>query len=139
MRYLKPFNESIEDEVIFKRKLTEFCQDHLAYLLDDGLKIESSYSSGLERGKIIPLFAIRLNFWEVKKSYTDIKDHLIPFLQLLEKEYDIYKLGVYQVNLEVAGYETIPADIKELVNDEIIFLNDRRNFLRDISFSVKIK
>jgi hypothetical protein len=37
MKYLKPFNENIDN---FKEELQDFCEMNLAYLLDEGTKIE---------------------------------------------------------------------------------------------------
>ena len=87
MRYLKRFNESQGD---FKEQLKDFCETHLAYLLDNGFIVEINEFEELDGFELLiqkeeyndrqPLF-----IWE------EIKDHIGPFIFYLDKEYELYK------------------------------------------------
>ena len=94
MRYLKRFNESIEE----KSDLYEFCEDYLAYLLDDSsfeldvfntvdLDIITSMAICLTRyGKIKGKY---LKTGQIEFTWKEIKDYYIPFLHILNREYKI--------------------------------------------------
>jgi hypothetical protein len=92
MIYLKKFNESQGD---FKEQLRDFCETHLAYLLDNGFIVEINEFEDLDGFELLikqgevtapggyerqPLFT-----WE------DVKDHIGPFVFYLDKEYELYK------------------------------------------------
>lgn len=90
MRYLKRFNESQGD---FKEQLRDFCETHLAYLLDNGFIVEvnddlDGFELIIKQGEVTapggyqrqPLFT-----WE------DVKDYIGPFVFYLDKEYELYK------------------------------------------------
>lgn len=87
MRYLKRFNES---EGNFKDQLRDFCETHLAYLLDNGFIIEINEFEDLDGFEIIikkeeennrqPLFT-----WE------EVKNYIGPFVFYLDREYELYK------------------------------------------------
>jgi hypothetical protein len=87
MRYLKRFNESQAD---FKEQLRDFCETHLAYLLDNGFMVEINEFEDLDGFELIikkeeennrqPLFT-----WE------EVKNYIGPFVYYLDKEYELYK------------------------------------------------
>jgi hypothetical protein len=78
MRYLKIF-ESFNDT----KELREFCEDHLVYLLDDGIKIQ------IELGNDDYQYALFIQRFGGGFQWNDIKDHFIPFLVMLSKRYSI--------------------------------------------------
>jgi hypothetical protein len=78
MRHLKRFNESLDK--VFKDELQEFCEMNLAYLLDEGSEVRIDEN---QRG-----YVIRIKF-EQAKSWTEIKDHIIPFATRLNNKYEI--------------------------------------------------
>jgi hypothetical protein len=87
MKYLKRFNESVD----FEEKLKDFCETHLAYLLDEGfevvlLDLDESYDSEITVKR------------EDKRTFTwnEVKDHIVPFIIHLNKEYELYKSEDYQ-------------------------------------------
>jgi hypothetical protein len=82
MRYLKPFNESVDDN--FKEELQEFCELNLVYLTDEGAEIQIVEQPGGHEG----LHLIRILLDQPKK-WDDIKDHMIPFLTRLQNQYEI--------------------------------------------------
>ena len=81
MKHLKPFNESVDDN--FTEELKDFCENNLAYLLDEAeLQIVESPGGWHE----LHLIRILLN---EPKRWDEIKDHMIPFLTRLVRKYEI--------------------------------------------------
>lgn len=94
MKYLKSFNESKSRKFGFMAKpeegeldeLRDFCETHLAYLVDKDFVVDVSndfthknfHISILKEGSKYKGFT-----WE------EIKDHFIPFLTHLSRKYDI--------------------------------------------------
>lgn len=79
MRYLKPFNENTDN---FKEELQEFCELNLAYLLDD---------EDLEV-RLIPVvggFRLLIELNQNPQLWSDIKNHMIPFLTRLVSQYEL--------------------------------------------------
>jgi hypothetical protein len=88
MRYLKRFNESVDIE----SQLRDFSETYLAYLLDDGYKIKVS-KTNLKTQFMIKLYKItEINEEEYESNeftWLDVKDSYIPFLHMLNRDYDI--------------------------------------------------
>ena len=88
MRYLKRFNESVDLE----SQLRDFSESYLAYLLDDGYKIQVS-PTNLKTQFMIKLYKItEINEEEYESNeftWLDVKDSYIPFLHMLNRDYDI--------------------------------------------------
>ena len=79
MRYLKPFNENTDN---FKEELQEFCELNLAYLLDDE-ELEA---------RLIPVvggFRLLIELNQNPQLWSDIKNHMIPFLTRLVSQYEL--------------------------------------------------
>ena len=65
MKYLKPFNENNNED-----DLRDFCETNLAYLLDEGGKVEvHTFESNT---------LLQINI--TNSTWSNIKDHMIPFL-----------------------------------------------------------
>lgn len=82
MKYLKRFNESVD----FEERLKDFCETHLAYLLDEGFKVvltdlDESYDCEISIKR------------EDQRTFTwnEVKDHIVPFIIHLSKKYELYK------------------------------------------------
>jgi len=82
MKYLKRFNESAN----FEERLKDFCETHLAYLLDEGFEI---VLKDLDETYDCEITVIR----EDERTFTwnEVKDHIVPFIIHLNKEYELYK------------------------------------------------
>jgi hypothetical protein len=87
MRYLKKFFESFEENV-----LQDFCETHLAYLLDDGYELYI----GDERGKKTISITIPSDVSDEDGEYdtgefewNNVKDHYITFLTHLNNKYNV--------------------------------------------------
>ena len=83
MKHLKQFNEDITS-FNFEEELKDFCENNLAYLLDEGTEIQIVEQPGGHEG----LHLIRILLDEAK-PWDDIKDHMIPFLTRLQNQYEI--------------------------------------------------
>lgn len=93
MKYLKSFNESLD-----RNELRDFCEMYLAYLLDKSNFNLEIFSST----KDISIIELRDNpegtTFSGDKIFTwsDVKDHIIPFLKMLDKSYDIETIRIFQ-------------------------------------------
>ena len=85
MKYLKKFNESNISEGI--EEVKDFCETSLAYLMDEGLEVNvQKYTSGFQGIEQPLLISILLDEY---KHWSEISDHMIPFLTLLQRKYTV--------------------------------------------------
>lgn len=77
MKHLKKFNEAVN-----KQELKEFCEEYLAYLMDEGFEIEIVSEDGLE-------FIHIYDYQDRPFQWSEVKDHFIPFLRMLELNYNL--------------------------------------------------
>jgi len=96
MRHLKRFNESTDDIAqvcdIFNEELKDFCENNLAYLLDEGVEVEVKETPGLSAALNLNWYnpqTIKITLQDNPKLWSEIKDHMIPFLIRLNNEYKI--------------------------------------------------
>jgi hypothetical protein len=87
MKHLRRFNESL------KQELKDFCDTHLAYLIDEGFRVAISKFEGDDYHQIM------IGTPEASNSlWSQMKDHILPFLHFLFKDYELY----YDNNAEPA-------------------------------------
>ena len=86
MKHLKSFNEAsfLPKDI---SELQYFCENYLAYLLDEGFGIRVRHGSREDRARI-EFYKDDVHF-PVPFNWNDVKDHYIPFYQMLSKEYEI--------------------------------------------------
>lgn len=77
MKHLKKFNEGVN-----KKELKEFCEEYLAYLMDEGFEIEIVSEDGLEFIRIY-------DYQDRPFQWSEVKEHFIPFLRMLELNYNL--------------------------------------------------
>ena len=117
MKHLKRFNEATEN---FREELRDFCENNLAYLLDDGrLLVEDSRDN---------LVRVQLNF-DRDKDWDEIKDHIIPFFIRLTNKYevvekntenvDVYIFYVSDTHGNASGGTPTEFKITDLIDDNI--------------------
>lgn len=110
MRYLKKFNESSITSDISNIK--DLSNNHLSYLVDKGFKIDID-SLDYEWGKNVTIDIRRdLSIWQqvgggkqiknLEFDYIEIKDHFIPFIHMLNKEYDLSKRDTIKFQLPLS-------------------------------------
>jgi hypothetical protein len=112
MKHLKSFNEDITS-FSFEDELQDFCETNLAYLLDEGGEIEINYTVGVNMEIV---YIIRIRFDEAK-SWTEIKDHMIPFATRLNNKYEMSDkedLVIY-----FFGAASITTKIENIINDNL--------------------
>ena len=133
MKYLKKFNESNS----FKKEIENFCEENLAYLIDAGFLL--SYT-GTDRINIILYSHIKETF-----KWSDIVDDFVPFLQILNKKYELINLTPTSIRDKHSKKCTIKIhDIRGVYRytlDDLI--NDRTDGISGlkldyIEFSIKI-
>lgn len=119
-------------------ELKDFCDNSLAYLLDDGyeIKLRPGFYDRDEGYMIVTLYFPGDNY-DTNDSYSttgefhwnDVKDYYIPFLQLLSRR---YKLGTLQNKTTKGNNIFFSADrilnrfipstyckVEQVINDEI--------------------
>jgi hypothetical protein len=128
MKHLKPFNESKENLV---EDLQDFCETSLAYLYDEGYNVSLSIrdqvkypgvnhivvSLGLPNENYV---ALRPYDGYRKFHWNDVKDYYIPFLQMLQRRYELipYLDDTSQVYLQfntISGFRYLSLD--QVIND----------------------
>ena len=94
MRYLKRFNESVDLE----NDLKDFCETYLAYLLDGDFELSVIWQGRGYMGPEKDCYNINLCKLDDYSSATgftwkEVKDSYIPFLHMLDKQYEIMDEG----------------------------------------------
>lgn len=92
MKHLKRFNEDLTQEEV--KDLTQFGQDCLAYLLDEGFEFE--YERGIGECWWLDLYGPQDESENpIVYSWDQVKDYYIPFLKLLTARYKLVDDIVY--------------------------------------------
>jgi len=129
MKHIKVFEDFTSTG---SKKLREFTEGYLAYLLDDqDVRIQIELNDKDSYSLMIHKFGYGMD-------WLSIKDHFIPFLQMLNKEYDvesIINIGVIDPN----GSGWLPS--KSYSIDDIILdkLNIEGNKISCIYIDLKEK
>jgi hypothetical protein len=117
MRYLKRFNESVDLE----SQLRDFSETYLAYLLDDGYKVQVSATTSKTQFMIKLYKITEINEQEYESNeftWLDVKDSYIPFLHMLNREYDIID-DVVEFYVSVSPSTTTNGGDDELVEVDV--------------------
>jgi len=132
MKYLKSFNESLNDyEKLlikyyeFRDDITNFAEERLVSLLDEGfrLKIYDAVSKNV---------AIGFTIWLCKSDdssfkWDDIKDDYIPFLQLISNKYKLLKFSTDVVRFNLGSKYNV--NMKDLSLQDVIDDNVFQNYV----------
>ena len=148
MKYIRSYNES-NSAGLTQEEVQDFCETHLAYLMDDGLRVLVSPDSVRIFGVID--YKVTLSFRSVaNKKWIDIKDQVIPFLTHLGNGYDLISIasdrptrfGSYNLEFNIVpeGYGSYPEffNIDGVISDKF----DSHRFNDDykvLSIQFKIK
>lgn len=137
MKHLRRFNESLKDE------LQDFCETHLAYLIDEGFRVRISKFEGDDYHQIMMGYATDgSGYGNNNRLWSEMKDHVLPFLHFLFKDYELYwdnaepAMGiVYRVSSGIKQEELKLDEMDDLPDDtEISTL-----FIRVVKKEDKIK
>ena len=82
MKHLKKFNESINEY-----DLKDYCETNLAYLMDEGLEVKIDND---RTDLFVTLYLYQSNGYG--RPWSEIKDHIIPFLHRFNNVYEINSL-----------------------------------------------
>lgn len=126
MIYLKKFNENNN------LSIQEYCENYLAYLIDEGLVIHINSEKSVGFVNIV----LRLN------SYWDnCKNTIIPFIEIINNDYGI----VGSIFITFGGIYQFDFSLNDIVNDKVIdtentYQNLKRshNKVTVIDFYIKI-
>jgi hypothetical protein len=145
MRYIKRYNES-NSQGLTQEDIQDFCETNLAYLVDEELKvIIDDYNQDND------YFPVILSLRRVSnKSWSEIKDHIIPFLIRLKNQYELVSFEkdnlFNDVELDVlfnsggeVGTYTYYSSADDLVNDRIGDWINSNCKIKAISFYIKNK
>jgi hypothetical protein len=118
MKHLKMFKESLNDNEV--EELKEFCETSLAYLMDEGFDISCDLDKYLQLslpGKSPSRYGTAKDPFD----WNDIKDHFIPFLQLLSRRYELKNFGHRPSDYVVLfqGDRNKYATVEQVINDDL--------------------
>lgn len=123
MIYLKRFNEKIQWNKD-RPELLKFCEEYLAYLLDEGFDISvrlhekenRAYKNGIRDEGYISITNKKGTF-----RWNDIKEDFIPFLEMLVMKYDLDEELVIQLIPSVGSmrFYTGSVDIKMILDGRL--------------------
>ena len=128
MKYLKLFNESID-----KENLADLCDMCLAYLMDDDYEYKIQEWNWLDY-KVIYFdnksIENKSKYWPYRNEnifrWVDIKDHFIPFLEMISKDYRIKEVNMdvlrdYEkgTNIEHKTFMERTGSVNTLIKDRL--------------------
>ena len=118
-------------------ELKDFCETYLAYLMDDAIKeLKVGKPQLLQSDKYV-CYNVEIYF-NKSQQCDKIKDHFLPFLQMIKKEYGFreYKSGeICSISWRIEdSLTTIPKQytLEELLEDKI-----ETNFILDLGYGHK--
>ena len=84
--FLSGEKEQINESLSQTEEIKDFCDTHLAYLTDDNFSINYAEHYG---GNVTELTIKTLSVTQIF-TWDEVKDHFIPFLYMLSKEYKLF-------------------------------------------------
>lgn len=131
MKYLKTFEKidfndifSLNGSRVKREEIKDFCELYLAYLMDDAIKeLKVGKPQLLQTDKYV-CYDVEIYF-DKSVQWDQIKDHFLPFLQMIKKEYGFreYKSGeICSISWRIEdSLTTIPKqyNLEELLEDKI--------------------
>lgn len=111
MRYLKRFNEAIEPD-----EIKDFCEMYLAYLLDDGYALAFNESGRITRIDFIKPKTDVEHISVDWMNWDEIKDSFIPFLKVLDKQYDIKDNLIF---FQIRAAAQIKMSFQDVIDDKV--------------------
>jgi hypothetical protein len=134
MRYLKKFNEAIEPD-----EIKDFCEQYLAYLLDDGYALAFRESGRITQ---VDFVKPKTDVEHISVDWMDwdrIKDSFIPFLKMLDKEYDIKDNPIIfqcprAIQIKIPFQDVIDDKVKDILHDKLTL--DARDKISSVRINV---
>lgn len=119
------FKDKSIKEAISQQDLKDFCEQYLAYLLDDGYVLDFREAGrvtqiDLVKPKENPLHG---NIWSPGQGgsvdwmdWDHIKDHFIPFLKMLDREYDVKD---NLITFQTRGAVQVKISFQDVIDDKV--------------------
>lgn len=129
MKHLRNFNESLRDvsEDDYE-ELKEFCESSLAYLLDDYnyelIVRRRTYGDPPKSDVVVSIGPMR---GVESMQWDDMSDHVIPFLTLLARRYDldlqghggILRKSDQNIQIKIKGKEVGYYTIEDIIEEKV--------------------
>jgi hypothetical protein len=138
--FLSGEKEQINESLSQKEEIEDFCDTHLAYLTDENFSINYAehYGGNVTELTIKTLGVTQIFTWE------QVKDHFIPFLYMLSKEYKLFNFHFEDYdckNNEFICFQTFMGSKHYYSYDDVISDNiDTDQFTRRYGlYSIKLK
>lgn len=127
MKYIKKF-EAVDSN--WKEKFKTLCENYLAYLTDDGFNID--YIDSI--GDFVRVTIDNFGQGESPFKWDDIKDYLLPVLEIIENKFTLHGDISFYSNVEIGVIRSNSNDYPMyiLTSEEI-----NENNIRLIIFTVK--
>lgn len=123
MRYLRKFNESITDD------LQSFCNDNLAYLIDEGFRVKVDRT---ENNQVkIEIHKFYFPNW-TKFTWDDVKDDVIPFLDILRDKYSFFEDIKFVSEDQYYNYFNLEYKYDDVIDDSFTLNKDLDSILREV-------
>lgn len=133
-------------EAISQEDIKDFCEQYLAYLLDDGYALAFRESGRItqvdfvkpqdtQHGRWSPGFGGAVDWMD----WDHIKDRFIPFLQMLDREYDVKdNLITFQcpkaIQIRIPFRDVINDKVKDILHDKLTL--DARDKISSIRIAI---
>jgi len=122
MKYLRSFNESITDD------LEIFCKENLAYLIDEGFKVNVDRTHKEVKIRIHNFYFPN---W-TKFTWDDVKDDVIPFLEILSDKYNFFEDIKFVSEDQYHNYFNLEYKYDDVINENFSLNEDLEWILREV-------
>lgn len=142
-----------KNKSIFESEFQKFCDDHMAYLLDEGFKYKTSIIFIIHDTKTYiqkPIFRIEItksNPNDIRKdilfNIKEIEDQLLQFLEYLKNDYIIMKSNdKYKLGKEIEIIDNFAHfyfyEIDDMFNNTGNYETDEKELNKDIFRKIEI-
>ncbi len=135
MKYIKSFNESLNDDEYYQVRddIRNFAEERLVSLLDEGfqLKIYDAVSKNVAIGFTIWLCKSERN--DVSFKWNDIKDDYIPFLKLISRQYKLLEFSTDVIRFNLGNRHN--SDMRDFSLQDVINDNVFQNYVESPDIS----
>ena len=131
MKYIKLFEDLFEDN------LQDFCDTYLAYLKDEGFNI---YINPMGNRTEITIYLRDFRYGGNPFEWDNVKDHIIPFLEMLRKNYNTNDEVIFYTKSKLHRME-IPfskQNIQSVVDDTLLEVRTSIDFKNIIKIILNI-
>jgi hypothetical protein len=147
LRIKVDFKDKSITEAISQEDIKDFCEQYLAYLLDDGYALDFRESGRVTQIDLVkPKESPLHGRWSPGHGgavdwmdWDHIKDHFIPFLKMLDREYDVKdNLITFQcpraIQIQIPFQDVIDDKVKDILHDKLTL--DARDRISSVRINV---